>query len=240
MMNHFDKVPVYYQLANKIEDKIQTGVWKKGKAIPSERELIKMYNVSRITVRNAIEELVKKGKLEKIQGKGTFVLSSSIVQNLGNLYSFTGEMEKQGKISSTKVLNICIMKASYKIAKQLGIKEHDEIIYIERLRCANDEAVMLEKSYFDKNHYGFLLDVDLNTKSLYKTLENDYHVVINKAIETFSGCMLSNEEARLLDLDMPQFGMLVRRTSFSNEKVVCYSTTIAAGNTFEFTIKLEI
>lgn len=239
-MNSFDKMPVYYQLASVMEEKIQHGEWKKGQAIPSERELIKLHNVSRITVRNAIEELVKKGKLEKIQGKGTYVLSNSIVQNLGNLYSFTGEMEKQGKISSTKVLLVGIRKASYRIAKQLGLKEGDEVVYIERLRCANNEPIMLERSYFEKKSYAFLLEVDLNKKTLYQTLENEYDVVINRAIETFSGCILEEEEAKLLEIERSQYGMLVRRTSFSNEKVVCYSTTVAAGNTFEFTVKLEI
>lgn len=239
-MNNDERIPVYFQLANKIEANIEQGVWKKGEPIPSERELIKLYSVSRITVRNAIDELVKKGKLEKIQGKGTYVLGKSIVQNLGNLYSFTREMEKQGKISTTKVLHFLTMKADHKIAQQLGIKEHDEIIYIERLRCADEMPIMIERSYFSKARYGFILDINLNEKSLYKTLEEDYGVCINKAIETFSGCMLTDEESKKLSCGPNQYGLLVKRTSFSDEKVVCYSTTVASGDTFEFTIKLEV
>ncbi|MDQ0363175.1 GntR family transcriptional regulator [Breznakia pachnodae] len=238
--NENDKLPIYYKLAKKIEENIEKGIWRKGEPIPSERELIKIYNVSRITVRNAIDELVKQGKLEKIQGKGTFVLGKSIVQNLGNLYSFTREMEKQGKISSTKVLNISIMKASLKLALHLGIKENDEVIYIERLRCADKEPIMIDRSYFSKEKFGFLLDIDLTKKSLYKTLENEYGVYINKAIETFSGCMLTDEESEKLGCAKHQYGLLVKRTSFMDEKVVCYSTTVASGDTFEFTIKLEI
>ncbi|MDF9823792.1 GntR family transcriptional regulator [Breznakia sp. PF5-3] len=239
-MNNFDKLPVYYQVANKIEENIEKGIWKKGEPIPSERELIKIYSVSRITVRNAIDELVKKGKLEKIQGKGTYVLGKSIIQNLGNLYSFTREMEKQGKISTTKVLDVSIIKANTKIANQLGVKEEAEVIYIERLRCADEEPIMIERSYFSKDKYGFILDIDLNKKSLYKTLEDEYGVYINKAIETFSGCMLTEDESKKLGYGPNQYGLLVKRTSFSDEKVVCYSTTVASGDTFEFTIKLEI
>lgn len=239
-MNKTDKVPVYYQLANKIAKNIEDGVWKKGKPIPSERELEKIYKVSRITVRGAIDELVKAGKLEKIQGKGTFVLGKSIVQNLGNLYSFTREMEKQGRISSTKVITKTVMKATAKIANQLGIKDGEDIIFIERLRCADDEPIMIEKTYFSYQHYGFVMDIDLNEKSLYKTLEDEYDVNINRAIETFSGCMLTEDECKKLGFKKNHFGMLVKRTSFCDEKVICYSTTVAGGDTFEFTIKLAI
>lgn len=230
----------YSILAAKMEENIASGVWKKGTAIPSERDLIKIYDVSRITVRKAIEELEKQGKLERIHGKGNFVIGKSIVQNLGNLYSFTREMEKQGKVSKTKVIKVSVEPADYRIALRLGIDEGEDIIYIERLRCADDEPIMIEKSYFDKKQYEFLLDVDLNQHSLYKTLEIDHGVMINKATETFRACMLTNEESKTLGCKKNQYGLLVKRTSFSDVKVVCYSTTVASGDTFEFTIKLAI
>ena len=99
MNEAYNKVPLYCKLAESIEEKINEGIWKQGSRIPSERELSMMYGMSRITVRNAIDELARQGKLEKVQGKGTFVLSKSIIQNLGNVYIFSREMEKQGKIS---------------------------------------------------------------------------------------------------------------------------------------------
>lgn len=74
MINSYDKIPLYYKLAETIEDQINNGVYEKGTKIPSERELCEIYDVSRMTVRLAIDELVKNGKLEKVQGKGTYVL----------------------------------------------------------------------------------------------------------------------------------------------------------------------
>ena len=239
MYNAVEKTPLYYQLALQIKENIEKGVWRKGDPIPSERELIKLYNVSRITVRNAIDELVKQGKLEKIQGKGTYVIEQSIVQNLGNLYSFSKEMEQQGKISRTKLLSIQIQPCNYKIAKKLNINEDDEIICIERLRCADELPVMVERSYFKKDKYEFLMHVDFSRKSLYKTLENEYGIVINKVIESFSACMLTEDECNKLGYHHNQYGLLVKRTSFHNNEVICYSTTVASGNTFEFTIQLQ-
>ncbi|MEG0076831.1 GntR family transcriptional regulator [Anaerorhabdus sp.] len=239
MNKAFNKIPLYCRLAEIIEEQINSGTLKKGQMIPSERELCKIHNMSRITVRMAIDELVRQGKLEKVQGKGTFVLSKSIIQNLGNVYSFSKEMDKQGKISSNKIINRSIIAADTKIASHLGISEGDQVIFIERLRCAEDIAIMLEKTYFVKDKYEFLLNIDFSKKGLYKTLEEDYQIMINRAIETFKATELNPVECRLLNCPKKQYGLLVKRTSYSNDKIVCYSTIVSKGDVFEFTVKLE-
>lgn len=238
-MNAYDKIPLYCQLAEKIEEKINDGSWKKGTCIPSERELSDIYRVSRITVRNAIDELARQGKLEKRQGKGTFVLSKSIIQNLGNVYSFSREMEKQGKISSTILVNKKILKADSKMSECLGMNEGEDVIYLERLRCADDQVpIMLERSYFEKSKYPFVLNIDLKHESLYKTLEDTYHIEINTAVETFKACELNAMECKLLHCPKKQYGLLVKRTSYMNNQIVCYSSIVSKGDIFEFTVKL--
>lgn len=239
MINSNNREPFYYQLSKEIEEKIDNGTWKKGEKITSERELCTIYNVSRITVRNAINELEKKGKLEKIQGKGTFVLGKNIVQNLGNVYSFSREMEKQGKITSTKLLLQEIVKADYKIAKQLGIEEGDEVVYLERLRIADDLPIMIEKTYFEFKNYPFMLTLDLKNKTLYKSLENEFGITINKAIERFKACSLTADECKTLKCHKGQYGLLVKRTSYCKDKIVSYSTIVSKGDIYEFTVKLE-
>lgn len=239
MNDAYNKVPLYCQLAESIEEKINNGTWKQGMKIPSERELSNIYGMSRITVRNAIDELARQGKLEKVQGKGTFVLSKSIIQNLGNVYSFSKEMEKQGKISSTKLINKDFMKADSKLAAHLGVEEGEPLVCIVRLRCADDNVpIMIERSYFVMNTYNFVLNIDLERESLYKSLETKYGIVINKAVETFKACELNTNECKLLNCAKKQYGLLVKRTSYSNDKIVCYSTIISKGDIFEFTVKL--
>lgn len=239
MNEAYNKVPLYCQLAESIEEKINDGTWKQGTKIPSERELSVLYGMSRITVRNAIDELARQGKLEKVQGKGTFVLSKSIIQNLGNVYSFSKEMEKQGKISSTKLIQKNFMKADKKLADHLGVNEGEPIVCIERLRCAdNDVPIMIERTYFVLEAYNFVLNIDLEKESLYKSLENKYGVIINKAIETFKACELNPLECKQLHCAKNQYGLLVKRTSYSNDRIVCYSTIVSKGDIFEFTVKL--
>ncbi len=232
------KIPLYCQLAEMIEEQIDKGILKKGQMIPSERELCKQYSMSRITVRAAIDELVRQGKLEKVQGKGTFILGKSIIQNLGNVYSFSKEMEKQGKISSTMVVKREIMEATPYLAFHLGIEEKAKVIYLERLRCAEDIAIMVEKTYFPYEGYEFLMNIDFTKKGLYRTLEQDYGIKIDRAIETFKACELNALEANLLKCPKKYYGLLVKRTSYAKEKVVCYSAIVSKGDTFEFTVQL--
>ena len=191
-----------------------------------------------MTVRLAIDELVRQGKVEKIQGKGTYVLNQSIVQNLNNVYSFSREMEKQGKISSTQIIKREVVVADHKIASKLQIEEGTKVVFLERLRCAENIAIMVEKSWFPYSQFAFLLDIEFSEKGLYKTLEEDYNLRIDKAIETFKATELNLEECRLLHCPKNQYGLLVKRTSYCAEKIVCYSTIVSKGDIFEFTVQL--
>lgn len=239
MKEYYQRLPLYCQLAEKIENKIDSGEWAVGSCIPSERELSSQYEMSRITVRKAIDELERKGKLEKVQGKGTFVLNHQIVQNLGSVYSFSKEMEKQGRISSTKTLAREIIPADARVAKNLKIEEGTSVIFLKRLRCDEDgKAIMVEKTYFEESKYPFVMDMDFNNVGLYKTLEEKYGIKIDRAIERFKACELTLSECQLLNCPIRQYGLLVRRLSYSENELVCYSSIVSKGDTFEFTVSL--
>lgn len=238
MINTYDKVPLYYKLAETIEEQINEGVYVKGEKIPSERELCEIYEVSRMTVRLAIDELVKNGKLEKVQGKGTYVLSKSIVQNLNKVYSYSGEMDKQGKVSSTMIIERKIVEADEKLATKLRVPIGEKLLYIERLRLAENVAIMVEKTWFVYSIVPFLIDIDFTEKGLYKTLDEDYGIKINKAIETFKATQLNANECKLLHCPKNQYGLLVKRVSYSNDRIICCSSLVSKGDIFEFTVVL--
>ncbi|MGX7071575.1 GntR family transcriptional regulator [Helcococcus kunzii] len=232
------KIPLYYQLASILEKKIEDGYYKEGDKLPSERELCELYDVSRMTIRLSIEELSKQGLVRKAQGKGTYVSNRSVVQNLQNVYSFSRELEKQGKISSTKVIKINTNYADYNISNKLGIKIGDKVIYLERLRLAEDTAIMVEKTWLPYDTFKFLLDTDFNCVGLYKTLENKGYK-INRAIEMFRATELEKGESELLNCNPGHYGLLVKRISYSDGKVVSYSKTVSKGDSFEFTVELK-
>lgn len=240
MKNQKDTKPLYHKLSEEICSKIEEGIWPVGSKIPSERQLVEDYNLSRITVRNAITECVNQGKLEKVHGKGTYVVNSKILQNLKNVYSFSEEMKKQGKVSSTKINCCVVIDASETVAKKLGIKTNSAVIFLERLRYAgNDKPIIIEKSYFPFEEYKFLLTTNLDNVSLYKTLEREHKVVIDRAVEVFQACKLRPSECRLLDCEKDYYGLLIKRIAYSDDKVVSYSTIISKNDVFEFTIELK-
>lgn len=235
-----DKTPLYFRLFEEIKLKIKNGTFKKGDKIPSERSLCDMYNLSRITVRSAIDELVKQGFLVKVQGKGTFILSKSINQNLSNVYSFSNEMKKQEKITSTKIIKKEVLIPNINILYNLGLNKNDKVIYIERIRNEKNNVLMIEKTYFPFENFKFLLEYDFSKKGLYKTLEEDFNININRAIETFKACELTEYEMELLKpKNNKTFGLLVKRTSYCDEKIICYSTIVSKGDSFEFTVQLK-
>lgn len=240
-MKSESKVPLYYQLVEIFEEKIADGTWAKGTKIPSERVLSEQYGVSRITVRGAIEELSRSGMVDKIQGKGTFVISKQIVQDLGGIYGFSDEMRKQGRISYTKVVTKEVITASKKTAETLNINIDDKVIFLERLRFnENDEPIMLEKTYFPYDKYQFMLEENLDEYSLYELLEQKYNVVYDSAVERFKACRLNASEAVLLkaERENQKFGLLIRRVSYIDGKVENFSSIVTKGDIFEFTVRL--
>src|SRR5690606_39658861 len=119
------------------------GDWQPGDLIPTENELIKMYNVSRTTVREAINALVNEGKLEKRQGRGTTVCKPKIVETLGHLTGFSEEMINKGYVPGAKLLLEERIVAPDKVAEKLNRSEEhtSELQSRENLVC----RLLLEK-----------------------------------------------------------------------------------------------
>jgi GntR family transcriptional regulator len=140
-------VTLYYQLKEMLKQKIKSGEWAIDIKIPTERMLCEMYNVSRITVRKALEELEREGYLKRMQGKGTFVTSIKIEQRLSKFYSFSEEIKKMGYVSSTRIIEFSMVDADRKLSGLLGVKENSRLYSLKRLRLANHEPFALETCY---------------------------------------------------------------------------------------------
>ncbi|MFC6600901.1 GntR family transcriptional regulator [Ectobacillus funiculus] len=113
---------MYYQLEEQIKKQIESGELQPGDMLPSEREYAELINVSRMTVRQAMNNLVDGGYLYRQKGRGTFVAEKKVEQELGSLTSFTEDMKARGLVPSSKLLSFEIIPAPEKIANQLQIK----------------------------------------------------------------------------------------------------------------------
>lgn len=161
-------VPYYYQLQNIILKKIEQGEWVKGTLLPSEQEICKIYKLSRVTVRKALENLVSEGILEKKRGKGTVVYNDRQHEKLlDHFFSFFEFLKSRNYDVSTKIIEFKIVYPSEDLCNILKIKKGEEIFKSKRLRIVNNEPWYYVDSYFPCRLYPQLSPEDLVNNSFY-------------------------------------------------------------------------
>jgi len=175
MIDHSDASPLYIQLKEKIIESINNGTYKPGDKLPTEIELSKLNNVSRVTVRSALDTLTSEGYLIRIPGKGTFITKEKIKKNVVETIGFSDTCKLQNKVPGAKVIKCVIEEATVSDQKHLDLKPGDKIINIERIRYADGTPVSVEYSRFHPS-FSFLLQENLNNNSLYDILKKKYGV----------------------------------------------------------------
>ncbi|MEH7097407.1 GntR family transcriptional regulator [Neobacillus vireti] len=199
MLNADHQEPLYRQLKKAIQAAILNDTYQQGEKIPTEPELSEQYNVSRITVRKAVEELVKEGYLIKQQGKGTFVSLPKIDRKIEHVMGFTAACQANGFTSHSEVTKTEVIKGDADLRKALQLEKDEKVLYIQRKRFAGDNPLMLENNYYPFNRYSFLLDEALDG-SLYDLLREKYEIFPNQSGKTTLEIALADEEqAQLLE-----------------------------------------
>lgn len=221
MLDQKSMVPLYVQLMEELEKDITSGKYRPGDKIMTEVEMSEAYKVSVVTVRKAVGALMKKGIVVRKQGKGTFVAKPKYSKNMRKLQSFSEMCRQMGVRPGSKTLENCLTEASEDIAKRLGIKTGDRVIYLCRLRYADNEPVVIEKSYFPVR-YAYLLDHDFTDKSLFDLLQKQDKKVSGseKLIEL---CRATSSEAELLNVKKGDHLLFVRSTAFDQNNDPLYA-----------------
>ena len=237
-MDKKSKVPLYLQLMEELINKIEKQDYEEHAQLPSERELCDIYGLSRITIRQALQELEHEGYIYKQHGIGTFVAPKSYNQNLAQLYSFTEEMEKLGKIPTTAVLSFSVIAVDERLAKKMQLKPLDEVYKVVRLRLADGKPLMHETSYLPREVFPNLTEDDLKERPMYDVFHEDYQIGLTNATERFSAVLIRKEEAEYLDALASQPAMLIKRYAYYNEKLIEYTNSVARGDKFAYTVEL--
>ncbi|MDF2950759.1 MAG: GntR family transcriptional regulator [Anaerocolumna sp.] len=186
-LNKTIPIPLYFQLKELIMQEIKSGNYKSGEIIPTEKEFSDIFKISRTTVRQAITELVQEGWLYRVKSKGTFVskpkINQSFIQALG---SFNDQIEKSGRTPTTELLDFKIITPPEQAALQLKLQPKDKVIFIHRKRFADNEPIVMVKTYLPYKKCSFVLEHDLAKESLYPILafSQDTHITkIHRVIE---------------------------------------------------------
>jgi len=147
MLDKTTAIPIYYQLKEWLRAEIAKGAWKPGDLIPSERDLSEQFGISRMTVRQALNELREEGLLRREQGRGTYVAEPKIEQRLTRLSGFTEDMKRRGLRSETRVLRQMWVEAPVPVSRALRISAGKQVVLLERLRMAEQEPMAIESCY---------------------------------------------------------------------------------------------
>ncbi|OPJ64583.1 GntR family transcriptional regulator [Clostridium oryzae] len=187
-------IPVYYQLKEEIREKISNSFWKVGECINSERELSEEYGVSRMTVRQALGDLVQEGLLVREKGKGTFVCEPKVKQR--DMMSFSEVANKLGFKHSTEVIEFKKMKTPIEFS---DIIMFEEIYKIVRLRLIDEVIVAVETVYIPTDYCGFINE-DLLKGSLYQLLAS-YGYEIERSESEIQAILIDDYYKKLFRVD---------------------------------------
>lgn len=202
--------PKHVQLSDVLEDLAVTELGP-GAAIPSERELMATYDVSRATVRRAIESLVAEGLLHRSQGKGTFVARPRVESNL-HLASFSQDMRSRGLTPSTRLMRVDEERPPADVARSLRLGARGTAWRVDRVRLADDQPMALEQGWYPCAALPGLDTQDL-TGSLYTLFAEHYGIVIDAAEQTLWGEAAEGATARRLEAPVHTPLLVFRRLS---------------------------
>lgn len=219
MIDKNSPIPIYYQLKQYILKLIETGELQPGDAIPSEREFGERFGISRMTVRQAITNLANERVLYRVKGKGTFVMAPKLEQSLQGLTSFTEDMKARGMKASSKLLSFGIISADENLAKELDIKENDEVYEIKRIRLAEEIPMALERTYISA-HIVPTLTEEIVQNSLYQYIENELHLRIASGMQKIEASLANAEELRYLQISSDTPILLMERKTHLEDDTV--------------------
>ncbi len=148
MLDRSQSIPLYEQLKNIIEKKINSGELKENDQLPSERELGERYKVSRITVRQAIALAEREGLVKRVHGIGTFVNRPKIRQALNVVDTFQSTVEQQGLIASTKLINTDTITSDFQLSRILNISTMDKVLNMKLVGYGNESPIVYYDTYF--------------------------------------------------------------------------------------------
>lgn len=206
-------VSKYEIIKKEIREKIDSMEYKPNQVLPSENELCEMYQVSRITVRRAVEDLVKENKLYKIKGKGCFVRENS-TGGLSRIHSFTEAIVHQGKTPGRKQLCFTREKAGEDLVGQLELAADDEIYRLKCLYLADDERYCVSTSVLPAAMFPKLEAFNFNVCSLYDVLKTFYQLNISRVKQNLFAVTGDDEIREILGLERVNPLLKIRATSY--------------------------
>jgi GntR family transcriptional regulator len=235
-IDRLEKLPLYELIERNLRELILNNQLKPGDTIPAEWELAELYGVSRLTVRRALDDLVRQDWLSRRQGVGTFVSRPAITAISPSQLSFTQEMVAIGRRPSSRLLEKRLTPANAYIAQRLSVSEGEALVEITRLRLADGLPILLESAYLSNQRFpGLEAMPDLEQGSLYDYLLTHFGMIIARVDNSLKAVLLDEIQARLLDSRSGMPSICCECVAYSPEgEPVEYSLSVAHNENSQF------
>jgi len=195
-----------------------------GDSIPSERQLTVDLGVSRLTVRAALDDLVREGYLIRRRGAGTFVNEPKVAKQGLTISSFSDDMRERGMTPGSRTLELQLVPAGARLGRILHVSPSEPVVAVKRLRLADGEPMAVELLHVRESLVPGLSAADLETNSFYDLLASRYDVEIVGGSQTVEPTVTNEEESNALGVPLHSPALLFERVTRS-----------AAGDVVEFT-----
>lgn len=237
-MDKNSTIPIYIQLEESIKAKIENKEYLPGEALPTERELTELYGVSRMTIRQAISNLVNKGVLYKIRGKGAFV-SKEVIEKKLDIESFSEDMMKRGFTPGSILIRFEKINYTDDIKEKLELEDDEEIYLLNRLRLADNEPIAIEYCYLPEKFFPDLIKYNMVHCSLYRIMKEEYNIHFNYMKQSLRAISLNKKEADML-LGKPKgVGLISERLMYNIEgEPIEFTKTIYHSERYAFNMVL--
>jgi GntR family transcriptional regulator len=194
-------LPKYHRVKEIILARLADGTWPPGSLLPAEPGLCREFGVSRITVRKAISDLVHEGKIQTVQGKGTFVAKPKVGERfVQRAFGIFDDMEQRGLRLTTEVLRQEVIRAPDEIAAALGLRLGERVHVIVRLRSVEGEKILISTTYIPEALCPGLAHEDLSTGSLFRLLRDRYGIKISRGERSLEAVAADQWSAYRLEL----------------------------------------
>jgi GntR family transcriptional regulator len=210
-------VPMYFQIQTQLLKMIQSGRLRAGDSLPSEEELSRIYGVSRMTSRQALQSLKSQGFVSRHKGQGSFVSQPRVEKDITHLCGFTAEMRALGLKASSRVLDAETIPAPPEVASQLGITVNDPVFRLRRLRMADELPVAVEEIRLPAARFPGIDKINFSRVSLYQTLRTRFGIRVSRADEILEARSATLREAELLEVQPRSSLLVISRTLWSTD-----------------------
>ncbi len=232
-----DPTPLHQRIRLALLRQVNEGVFKAGERIPAESALAAEFGVSRMTVRQALEFLVREGVLERRRGLGTYVARPRISQDLAGVYTMAHDFSEQGVVQETEVLSFVRDRARGYVARTVGVDEREPVYVLRRLVRVRQEPFALIISYLPVALVPGLDRYDFTARLLGQVLADEYGIVVQRQDKVIDAVLLGPKETALLEAGASRVGLRVQyRTLDTQLQVVEYRDMLLRGDMVRYVI----